>query len=205
MSGFRNLRALESSQLSASWTASAQLTPVVLDGTYQALHDICGKFYDDCPAITDLGLSPKTVGICRNNSIAVALGAGHLFARFLRIVHYLNESQQCAAPRCTRTLAEGPLYRCTGCRRVLFWSRCWLKQAWTCHGGPHREVCHALATLTAYHQLPKKDVAEWMTSDDRLSLTAHRPIIHPPVQFVVTHFRNLKPLQMETLGRCARD
>jgi hypothetical protein len=115
-----------------------------------------GWLYDDCPNSRKKGIEAGLVELFDKCSNRRMTPRTYTWARLLGLFDYLEARQQCAAPSCTRTFVDGPLWRCAGCLRVVYCSRACQKRAWG-HAVAHRTVCGVLAQLQTDLQIPSQD------------------------------------------------
>jgi hypothetical protein len=116
-----------------------------------------GKIYDDCPDSRKKETDAALVELFDKNSTRHFTLEVRTWLRLLQLFQHLEVRQQCAAPGCLYTLANGPLWQCAGCVRVTYCSRACQKRAWR-HDIPHRSVCSVLAELQKKLQLPYHNV-----------------------------------------------
>jgi hypothetical protein len=153
--------------------------------------------YDDWPDSRKKDTEAALVELFDKQSIRHFPPKTDTFFRLLRLLHYLDVRQQCAAPGCSYTLVNGPLWQCAGCIRVTYCSRACQKRAWR-HDIPHRSVCSVLAELQKELQLPHHDVYHFDVPGELVNSS------WPPLaNIALDHFARLVKYNMELLGELA--
>jgi hypothetical protein len=76
--------------------------------------------------------------------------------RIVLAMHHLKIRQQCTAPGCFRSRADGRLGRCAQCKRVPYCSRSCQKAAWA-HIIAHRDVYKSIVALCDAYAIPERD------------------------------------------------
>jgi hypothetical protein len=113
--------------------------------------------YNDCPEARDLDINIEAASLFDKATKAFRTPETVVWERLIRLFHYLESLQQCAAPGCSTTVVDGPLWQCAGCRWVTYCSRRCQKRAWW-HSIPHRSICGVISQLQTDLGIPHRNV-----------------------------------------------
>jgi hypothetical protein len=116
-----------------------------------------GDMYNDCPEARDLDINIEAASLFDKATKAFRTPETVVWERLIRLFHYLESLQQCAAPGCSTTVVDGPLWQCAGCRWVTYCSRRCQKRAWW-HSIPHRSICGVISQLQTDLGIPHRNV-----------------------------------------------
>jgi hypothetical protein len=117
-----------------------------------------GYIYIDCLDIRNLDINSEAARLFDEYAKAVRVAEIGNWERLIRLFYYLESLQQCAAPGCSTTVVDGPLWRCAGCRWVTYCLRGCRKRAWR-HSIPHRSICGVISQLQTDLGIPHRNVA----------------------------------------------
>jgi hypothetical protein len=161
-----------------------------------------GWMYHDCPDTRNLEINIEAAGLFDKAATVLSTVESDVWKRLCILFHYLERWQQCAAPGCSATEVDAPLWRCTGCHRVRYCSRGCQKQAWR-HSIPHRNICGVISQLQTDLELTYRNAIIKVASCP--SQPRHFIEWQPSAVAILDHFTQLTEHNMGTRWVCCRE
>jgi hypothetical protein len=113
------------------------------------LHDriqqLARQLHEDCSERCVFDLSKKTHLELLSSDMVDAPKCPPIIQRIYLELKHLPKSQHCHAPACSKTVMDGRLRLCLGCRHMSYCSRRCQKRAWTSAQMGHRSACALFA------------------------------------------------------------
>jgi hypothetical protein len=154
----------------------------LLTDTIGQLGTVGGQLLDDCPITRTCFISTAAKDAFHKKAWYIQPFFQPPSHRFRYTMHHLDIAQRCAAPKCTRTRADGRLKRCSGCLRVCYCSRTCQKNAWRGKIS-HRSVCSTIEHLCTALDVPEQEVFKWASIP-----VLDRSVSEQSARLVVEHF-----------------